>query len=379
MNKVMIIAGETSGDLHGASLMKELKVLSPDLCFCGIGGEKMIDEGLDALYTTSEMAMIGFTEVVKHIPFIRKVRKNLLNLIERDKISHLVLIDYPGFNLNFAGKAKKLGVKISYYISPQIWAWGKKRVKKIKKFIDKMIVILPFEEEFYREHDVDVEYVGHPIVDRLNEYNYLTREELNKKFGLDERDILLLLPGSRKSEVEKIFPETITAAEKIAADNKIQVIVACSGGINENFFEQISPAKDYTVVSGYTYDLIRHAKFGIIKSGTSTLECAILGLPFVVIYKTSALTYLIGKMLVNISNIAMPNIIAGKEIVKEFIQNDVQADKIAEFVVRILSKDENLEEIKRKLKSVKEKIGENGAAKKAASIIFTEINESEKN
>ncbi|MFA3782531.1 lipid-A-disaccharide synthase [Melioribacteraceae bacterium 4301-Me] len=375
-NKIMIIAGEASGDLHGAALIKELLNINPKIKFYGIGGDKMVAEGLIAQYHIKQMSFLGFVEVLKHIPFIKAVQKTLINKIKEENIHTAILIDYPGFNLNFAKKIKEMGVKIIYYISPQVWAWGKKRVNKIKQLIDKMIVVFPFEVNFYREHNFKVDYTGHPLIDRINNYKFLTRTELITKFNLEEnKDILLVMPGSRQQEIKKIFPAVITAAEKLAKDFNLQIVIACSENIEVSVFNKFTSSSNYHLVRGNTYDLIKYSKFGIIKSGTSTLEAALLQLPFIVVYKTSVFSYIIGKLLASIKTIAMPNIIAGEKIVEELIQKDVTTDKIYR-KSKILLKDEILyNNLKNKLGSIKEKLGDGNASKKAAELIITELNE----
>ena len=198
----------------------------------------MKEAGMHILYHIKRMAFLGFAEVVKHLPFIKQVQRELIKIVRENDISYAVLIDYPGFNLNFARKLKATGVKIIYYISPQIWAWGGGRIKKIKKLVDKMLVVFPFEEELYRKNDINVELVGHPLVERIDNYNFLSREELLHKFNLPEKEILLVMPGSREHEVDKIFPEVIKGAVRIAADYDLQVIVACSTNFEESVFHK---------------------------------------------------------------------------------------------------------------------------------------------
>ena len=369
MNNILILAGEASGDIHGAALIHEMKKCDSALQFTGIGGDRMLEEGFHAKYHIKDMAFLGFAEVIKHLPFIKQVQATILKEVRNKGIQKAVLIDYPGFNLSMAKKLKKLGVKIFYYISPQIWAWGKRRITKIKKYIDKMIVVFPFEEEFYKNEGVDVEFVGHPLIQRMGNYNFTTREEFIAKNNLDpEKEILLLMPGSRKHEIDKIFSESIKAAKLIADQYNLQIVVACPGNIDESVFKKYDH-ESFKVVKNQSYDLFRHAKFGIIKSGTSTMEAAILGLPFVVVYATSALTYLIGKTLINLPNIAMPNIISGKEIVKEFIQSDMKADKIYNYVKDLMNSSSRLKELKNNLISVKDRLGNKSASELAAKTI----------
>ncbi len=369
MNNILILAGEASGDIHGAALIHEMKKCDSTLVFTGIGGDRMLEEGFHAQYHIKDMAFLGFAEVVKHLPFIKKVQSAILNDVRKKGITKAVLIDYPGFNLNMAKKLKKLGVKIFYYISPQIWAWGKRRIAKIKKYIDKMIVVFPFEEEFYKRAGVDVEFVGHPLVQRIGTYTFVVRNEFIEKNNLDpDKEILLLMPGSRKHEIDKIFSESINAAKLLADEYNLQIVVACPGNIDESVFYKYSEI-DFKVVKNQSYDLFKHARFGIIKSGTSTMEAAIIGLPFVVVYATSTLTYLIGKTLVSVPNIAMPNIISGKEIIKEFIQTDMDADNIYNYVKALMNNSDRLQELKNNLMSVKDKLGNKSASELAAKTI----------
>ncbi|MEI7811199.1 MAG: lipid-A-disaccharide synthase [Ignavibacteria bacterium] len=368
--ELMIIAGEASGDLHGASLIKELKKKDPDVLVCGIGGSRMQATGMELLFHINQMAFLGFVEVIKHLPFIKKVQISLLEEVKKRNIGIVVLIDYPGFNLSIAGKLKECGIKIIYYISPQVWAWGRRRVNKIKRLVDKMIVILPFEEKFFRQAGIDVEYVGHPLLEQIKYYNYLSRDDFFDKFSLDKnKEILLLLPGSRMQEIKRIFPESILAAGKIAGEFNMQVVVACSSDIDEIVFREQTDTVDFKIIKDHTYDLLKHAKFGIIKSGTSTLEAALSGLPMVVVYATNQLTYMIGKMLIKIDMIGLVNIVAGEKIVRELIQKDVNEKCIYEVCRSILSDVPKYQEIKCRLENLYKSLGELGASKRSAEII----------
>ncbi|MCX7798358.1 MAG: lipid-A-disaccharide synthase [Melioribacter sp.] len=375
-NKLMIITGEASGDLHAAALIKKLKDLDSSLEFCGIGGDKMIAVGFNAIFHIKEMAFLGFIEIIKHLPFIKYVQKRIIDTVNSEKINTIILVDYPGFNLRLAKKLKKLNKKIIYYISPQIWAWGKNRIKKIKKFVDKMIVVFPFEEKIYKEHDIDVVYTGHPLIEHIKNYNFLSREELFEKFNLNkEKEILLLLPGSRKHEIKKIFPETLKASQKLAEEFNLQIVVACADNINENIFYKLSDYKNYKIIKGHTYDLFKYSYFGIIKSGTSTLEAGIFQLPFIVVYATNYLTYLLGRLLVQVENISMVNILLEEKVVEELIQSDMNCSNIYSTSYKILSDKKKYNEIKQKLSLIKSKLGETGAIEKAAKAIYSVLNE----
>ena len=375
-HKLMIITGEVSGDLIGASLIRELKKLDADLTIYGIGGDKMREQGMNILYHINKMAFLGFTEVVMHLPFIKKVQADLLAVAKKEEIKNVVLIDYPGFNLNIAKKFKKNGMKIIYYISPQLWAWGSGRMRKIKRLINKMLVVFPFEEKLYKSNNVDVEFVGHPLIDRINEYQFLTKEELFSKFDLDgSKELLLLMPGSRKHEVEKLFPQIIKAARKLADEFNLQIVNACSSNIDENLFYELGGQSDFKVITGYTYELMKYAKFGIVKSGTSTLEAGYFGLPMIIVYKISGLTYLIVKKLIKVNKIGMVNILLDDNVVPELIQNDVSEENIYTSGKKILNDKELYNSVKVKLNKVKDKLGNEGASARAAKQIYALMNE----
>ena len=374
--KLMIIAGEVSGDLIGASLIRELKKLDFGLKIFGIGGDKMAEQGMKILYHINKMAFLGLTEVVKHLPFIKKVQADLLAVAKSEEIKNVVLIDYPGFNLNIAKKFKKNRMKIIYYISPQLWAWASGRMKKIKRLVNKMLVVFPFEEKLYKSNKVDVEFVGHPLVDRINEYRFLSKEELFSRFDLDQsKELLLLMPGSRKHEVEKLFPPIIKAARKLADEFNLQIVIAASSNIDKNLFYQLNGQSDSKVITAYTYDLMNYAKFGIVKSGTSTLEAGYFALPMVIVYKISSITYFIVKKLIRVSKIGMVNILLEDNVVPELIQNDVSEEKIFAAGKKILKDEKHYNSVKLKLNRVKDKLGSEGASARAAKQIYAIMNE----
>jgi len=376
-NKLMIITGEVSGDLIGAALIMELKSSQPDLIITGIGGDKMKAAGMNLLYHTNQMAFLGFVEVVKHLPFIRQVQKRLIEVIKEKNINCIVLIDYPGFNLSIAKKLKPLGVKIIYYVSPQLWAWAKGRVKKVRRLVDKMLVVFPFEVDFYQKENVNVEYVGHPLVERIDQYKFLSKDEFFSKFALDRsKEILLVLPGSRRQEVKEIFPEIIKAADRLAKNFNMQVVVARSKNIDEKYFQSVSSSNNFYLIEDFTYELMKYAKFGIVKSGTSTLEAGYFALPMVVVYKTRFLTYLIGKQLIKLDRIGMVNILLNEMVVPELIQNEANSENIFNAASDILSNQKTYQEVKHKLELVKEKLGGSGASKKAAGKVLEILNES---
>jgi len=369
---LLIIAGEISGDLHGAALVKNLLYIDPNLKIYGIGGDKMHEAGMQLLYNINKMAFLGFLEVIEHLPFIKKVQRELISFVKEKKINNIVLIDYPGFNLNIAKKFKKLNLNITYYISPQIWAWGSGRIKKIKRMVNKMLVVFPFEEKMYRKYSVNAEFVGHPLITLLDNYQFLTKRELFNKFKLEEnKDIILLLSGSREHEVKSIFPECIKAAESISKKFDLQIVAACADNIDEKLYYSLTDYKNFKVIKGNTYDLLKNSKLGIIKSGTSTLEAALLELPMIIVYKTSTITYLISKNLVRIKNIGMANILSDKKVVPELIQSKVKANYIIEEADKLLSNETLYSNTKNELNKIKESLGNGDASRKAAEIIHS--------
>jgi len=375
---VLMIAGEASGDLHGASLIRELKRLDSSLKIFGIGGNKMQAEGIELIYHIDKMAFLGFVEVIKHLPFIKKVQRDLISEVSKRKVSQVVLIDYPGFNLSIAKKLKQIKpeLKLIYYITPQVWAWGKGRVNKIRELFEKVLVVFPFEEKFFKSKNVNAEFVGHPLIQEINGYDFISRNVLDKKFDLHPaKGILLILPGSRKQEVKSIFPEAIKASVKLADELNLQIVVACSSNLDEKVFYELTDQKNFKVIKNYTYDLLKHAKFGIVKSGTSTLEAGLMELPMVIVYKTSWLTYSIGKSLVKIKNIGMVNIVLEEQVVPELIQNNADAENIYNIAKSILSDEVFLNQIKVKLSRIKKVLGDKNAPKNAAKIIYSLINE----
>jgi len=373
-NKILILAGEPSGDMHASALVSSMLNSNSELKFSGIAGSHMINSGVNALYHIKDMAFLGFVEVIQHLPFILKVERAIINFVKSNKIKLAILIDYPGFNLRIAKKLKRLGVRVVYYISPQIWAWHQSRIKKIKARVDKMLVVFPFEKKFYEDGGVSVEYVGHPLVERINNFEFKSKSELFDELGID-KELFLILPGSRKHEIEKHLPELIKTADIISNKNNLQTVVACADNFDEKYLQQYISSDNIKIVKGNTYNLLKHSKFGIIKSGTSTLEAAIIGLPFIVIYSTSRLTYELAKRLVKIDHIAMPNIVAGKTVVREFIQNDVNAELISDYIQSMLDDNSALKNLDKELNSIKNKLGSSNASENAAKIISSMLNE----
>lgn len=372
LKKIVIIAGEASGDLHASSLIRELKKMNSNLEMFGIGGDRMRREGVELIFHIDKLSFMGFFEVIKRLSFIRGVMRKMTSMIETRRPDLAILIDYPGFNLRLAKKVKNLGIPVVYYISPQVWAWGGNRVTKMQNLIDQMVVIFPFEKEIYEKFNIDCEFVGHPLLEVTRPI--LPLEDFQKRFDIRKNDVVVgLLPGSRWQEVEKILPIMFESSELLKTRIKnLKVLLGLAPTIKKEKMEDLLTQAGFgaKIVQNLAYDLMKHADLLLITSGSATLECAILGTPFLVLYKTSLWTYLLAKSLISIPNIALANVVAGKRIVPEFIQNRAVPNQISEEMYGILTDRERYKAIQNELKKVKQKLGEEGASKKAAEIVM---------
>jgi len=372
---VMIIAGEASGDMHGAGVVQEMLKLDPTLQFYGIGGNKLAGAGVKLLANTSEMAVLGFTEIIAKLHKFLKVLDLAKKSLDDLRPDLVILIDFAAFNLRIAPEARKRGIKVFYYVSPQVWASRKGRIRKIKKVVDKMAVILPFEVETYKEKGFTVEYVGHPLLDLVvPKYSKL---ESRKKFNIPENKTTIgLLPGSRIAEVEKLLPEMLKAAEILAQKiPDIHFVLPLADSLDTKMVTGIISRSDIKVdvISGQTYNVIACTDLAIVASGTATLETALLGIPMIIVYKTSPITYFIGKMVVTVKNIGLVNIIAGRTIVPELIQEEAAGANIAQEAWAILTNHERKKEIIGQLAAIRTKLGKPGAARRAAQLAYDMI------
>ncbi len=369
VQRVMIIAGEASGDLHGAGVVRELKRANPSMEIYGVGGDRMKREGMQLIYHVNELNFMGFAEVIKHLPVIRSMKMTLETVLRHRKPDVVVLIDYPGFNLRFAKFAKRSGTKVVYYISPQVWAWHRSRVKKMRGIVDKMLVILPFEVDLYRAEGIDVEFVGHPLLEVLK--SDLDRKGFVRRFGLDPaKKVLALLPGSRMQEIEMIFPEVLKAARTISTELGMEVVLAVAPTLQEEHFRTFYNVEGIHLVKNASYEVMGNADFAVVTSGTATLETGLFATPMAIVYKTSWLTYLIGRLLIRVKNIGLVNIVAGKTVVPEFIQHRATASNLARGIMKILRDESQLAAMKKELLSVRGKLGEIGASSRVAQRIL---------
>jgi len=367
---VMIVAGEASGDLHGANLVREMKALDPSLAFCGVGGQRLEAEGVRLVARSSEMGVVGFTEVFSKLRLIVGVFFRLRRMLREEKPDLLILIDYPDFNLPLASAARRAGVRVFYYISPQVWAWRKNRIERIRRVVDRMAVILPFEAAIYAEKGVDVEFVGHPLLDTVKRTR--SRKEALEAFGLrDAWPIVALLPGSREKEVTSLLAEMLGAAEILARNfAEAQFVLPLAETVDPGLVQGIlrQHAVPVSILPGQMADAVGISDAAIVASGTATLETALLQTPMVITYKISPLTAAVGKRLVRVRHIGLVNIIAGRTVVPELVQDDATAEKLAAEVKAILSDRQRSDAIRGELAAIRQMLGEPGASHRAARI-----------
>lgn len=366
---VLILAGETSGDMHAAKLVRELKILRPEWKFYGMGGDELAAQGVEILVHIRDMSIMGFVEVIRHLPKISKVMNLFLLEIDKRKTDLIIPVDYPGFNLKLIEKVKDgrfhPAPKIFYYISPQVWAWGAGRIPKIARLVERMAGILPFETETYAGTGLDFHFVGHPLLDNIPVLP--NRAEFCKKHDIPVgKKLIALLPGSRAQEVSRILPPMLEAARIMQNKIPCTAAIGAAGSVEPSLFGNTGEVK---IIRGETKALMKNADVVITASGTATLETAVAGTPMVVVYKMNALTYSIGKRVVKIKNIALVNVTAGKTIVPELIQSAASGKNIAAEALKILEDPERDAWIRRELNTVRQKLGQPGASSRAAQLI----------
>ncbi|HEY6009708.1 MAG TPA: lipid-A-disaccharide synthase [Geobacteraceae bacterium] len=368
----MIVAGEASGDLHGAGLVREALALEPDLHFFGIGGRRMREAGVETLVDAAEMAVVGLVEVIAHFDVIARAYTILKRILTTDPPDLLILIDYPDFNLRLARVAKARGVRVLYYISPQVWAWRVGRVKKIGRVVERMAVVFPFEVPFYEREGVPVTFVGHPLVDRV--HPTMGRSEAQAAFGLDPaRRTIGLFPGSRKGEIKGLLP-TILASAALLRERfpDLQFILPLATSLTRADLAphlEASPLP-VVVVEEHGYDVMQVCDAIITVSGTVTLEIALMGVPMVIIYRVSPLTYAVGKRLIRVDHIGICNIVVGERVVQELIQHDAEPEKIAAEITRILTDAPYAAAMRQGLERVRSRLGEPGCSRTVARLVL---------
>lgn len=363
MSRVFFVAGESSGDTHGANLIRTLLEREPELVCSGIGGKQMEAAGMTLHFDLASNAIMGFAEVVKSFGFIRRLFNDTLQRIREEKPDTVVLIDYPGFNIRIAKEIKKLGIPIIWYISPQIWAWKKGRIHTLTELVDKMLVILPFEKELYDETGLDCTYVGHPLFDHI--------ERVKTKDTFAGECTIGLMPGSRAQEIERIFPVMLQVGRAIREHHPEARFV--TPVVDEERAAQIKElAGDFSleIAQDQFYDILSQARFCLVASGTATVETALFNVPMIVLYKVNALTYWLARLLVNVDAIAMVNILAGRHIVSEYIQNAADPVDITPEALELIAESDRRAEMLQNLLEIRETLGGPGASDRAAKEII---------
>lgn len=367
--KYYIIAGEASGDLHGSNLIRALKKEQANATFRCWGGDLMKEAGGDLVKHYKDLDFMGFIEVIANLRTILKNIKFCKKDIKMHQPDAVILIDYPGFNLRIAEYVKSLGIKVFYYISPQVWAWNQKRAFKFKRLIDKMFVILPFEKAFYRKFDYEVEYVGHPLLDAIKkrDTSEARNKELRAELNLGSKPIVLLLPGSRKQEIKTILPIMLQQNDHFP---DYQFVIAAAPSLDADFFDLYKAQHpELKVVGNRTYDLFQLASAALVTSGTATLETALFDVPEVVCYKGSFISYQIAKRLIKVNYISLVNLVMDSEVVKELIQNKLNKKLLKHELGKLLKDEEYRKQMLNNFDALKTKLGGGGASMRTAKLI----------
>lgn len=370
--KYYIISGEASGDLHGSNLIKEIKVLDANAEFRCWGGDLMQKQGVILVKHIRELAFMGFKEVILNIRTIF----NNIDFCNKDITAYhpdvLILIDYPGFNLRIAQYAKEIGLKVFYYISPQVWAWKQNRVFKIKKVVDKMFVILPFEKDFFKKFDYEVDFVGHPLLDAIYDKGIpeTTNDAFLKKHDLSEKPIIAILPGSRKQEISSMLPLMLKLAPKFTTH---QFVIAGAPSIAKEFYANYIDSSNVKIIYNETYALLKRAKAALVTSGTATLETALFNVPEVVCYQAGAISFYIARRLIKVKYISLVNLIMDQEIVVELVQNKFNENELTKELDKILNDQHYRETMLINFHSLRQKLGGEGASRKTAELMLKEL------
>lgn len=374
--KYYIIAGEASGDLHGANLIASLKKKDSRAKIRAWGGNLMKKQGATLVKHYRDLAFMGFVEVLLHLRTILRNLRFCKRDIMRFKPDAIILIDYPGFNMKIAKFAHKHGIKVYYYISPQVWAWKKRRVHTIKEVVDKMLVILPFEKDFYDEYRVDAHFVGHPLLDELSKVRYINKNNFVRQNKLNsKKEIIALLPGSRKQEVGRMLEVMLKVVDKFP---EYQFVVGCAPSLPEEYYKSLIGNANVQLVFNKTYQLLQVASAALVTSGTATLETALFYVPEVVCYKGNKISYLIAKNLIKVKYISLVNLIMDKPVVKELIQNDLTPENVEAELKQLLTNHKVQRQLLDDYEDLRYKLGNAGASNNAATIIFDDLNKKSK-
>lgn len=373
--KLFVLAGEVSGDMHAAGVIAELLKARHEVSVFGIGGQKLRALGAELLYDTSQMSIMGFVDVLKHTGFLRKVIRDLKKAIRREMPFAALLVDYPGMNLLMARFLHELGIPVIYYISPQVWAWKEGRVKAIRRDIDRFLVIFDFEVEFFRRHGINAEFVGHPVIEELDEITLPTREQFFRTHDIaSDVRLIGLLPGSRPQEIAHILPEMLKAARLLSRDYRTVFLFGRAPHLDDSAYHLLSQYKELSIIGCSAYEVMQFSDLALVTSGTATLESLCFGVPMIVVYKTGMLNYLIGSILVKLKNISLANIVAkglgsSERVVPELIQHKANGLEIYRTARMILDNAESLEAMRRELLAARDKLASASPSQKIADIL----------
>jgi lipid-A-disaccharide synthase len=366
---LLVSCGEPSGDLYAAELVRHLRADLPELSVFGLGGDRLAAQGATLLAHVRELAVVGLAEVVRHLGRLRGIYRKVVAAVTQEPPDLAVLVDYAGFNLRLAKALRRVGVPIVYYVSPQLWAWRRGRIRTIRAAVSRMLVIFPFEEAFYREAGVPCTFVGHPLVDLVTPPK--APEELLRKEGLDpERPVIAVLPGSRAQEVRFNLDPLVGAIRLLARRRpELQFLLAATPTLDRELLEGPVSGLPVRVVAGKTHAVLGSARLALVASGTATVETALLGTPMVVVYRLSPLSYALGRPFVRVPHYAMVNLIAGREVVPELIQRDFTPERVAQEALTLLEDEDRAAEMRRDLGEVRRRLGAPGASRRAAQAL----------
>lgn len=360
--KLFVIAGEASGDMHGANLLRAIKSLAPNAQFEGFGGDRMKAEGMKILRPLDKLSFMGFIEIIQNLGTVRENFKICKQSLTENKPDAIILIDYPGFNLRMAKWAKQRGIRVFYYISPQVWAWKENRVKQMKKNIDRLMVILPFEKEFFAKHGMDVDFVGHPLIDEI--------EARNQRFDIRKENVIALLPGSREQEIKHILPEMLKLQDVFP---EYHFMIGKAPGRTAAFYRSRFNLGKVDVFEDGTYKLLSRAKVALVASGTATLETGLLKVPQVVCYKASGISVRIARSLIKVPYISLVNLILNKPAVKELIQGELNTENLTIELKRLLGDDKAKNQLQEDYDNLWKALGGGGASEEAAKLIVNDL------
>jgi lipid-A-disaccharide synthase len=376
MKSIFWLVGDKSGDLHASKVIEKFRHIIPNVKHIGIGGPLMQEQGLKVLFPFEKFCVMGFAEVIKHLPFFWKVESTIRKYLKKEMPDLVILVDYPGLNLRVAKIAFDLKIKILYYICPQFWAWKQKRILKMKQYCDKIACIIPFEKDLLAEQGIESVYVGHPVVEEI-EYK-LNSKEFSMYYGLNtESKWISFFPGSRMNEIQRLLPIYLNAIKKLKQLRpEYRFLISKSSSVPDKLFmSYITDQDDISIVDGYTYEMMKYSDFMIVKSGTTTIESASIGTPFAIVYIANKLSYYFAKKMVKVKYIGMPNLILDKKVITELIQDEVTADKLVETILFYMDNEKEYEQLKNALVDFQKHLGQESASTNTTDIIIKMLTE----